>query len=190
MYTNSRNRQRRRSPTSNPAAVREPHTVFSVCQPWASPLWLAIRLLASGDVEHTSKQQVICTICNNIITSKQYSFLCNVHSNYEHWVHRIVQTPRSRNITHFGLAHLTIEIPVLKWIKLSQHQSYIKSQHLSNKIFPHHHLPQTSSSLNKPHGPHHQRLYIPSPKKQTASPFYRSIATGSKTKSQKYSNWC
>jgi len=49
--TNSRKRQRRKSPTSNPALVREPHTVFSVCQPCLSPLWLAIRLLTSGDME-------------------------------------------------------------------------------------------------------------------------------------------
>jgi len=46
--TNSWKRERRKSPKSNPAPVREPHIVFSVCQPWASPLWLAIRLLAWG----------------------------------------------------------------------------------------------------------------------------------------------
>jgi len=35
--TNSRKRQRRKSPTSNLAPVREPHTISSLCQPWASP---------------------------------------------------------------------------------------------------------------------------------------------------------
>jgi len=55
--TNSRKRQRRKSLTSNPAPVREPHTFFSVCEPWASPLWLAIRLLASGIVERNPGPQ-------------------------------------------------------------------------------------------------------------------------------------
>ena len=84
---------------------REPQTVFSVCQPWASPLWLAARLLASGDVEanpgppknnstktinqpSTSTTTYICPICNKPITTRQYSLLCNHLQSPTHWVHK------------------------------------------------------------------------------------------------------
>jgi len=49
--TNSRKLQMCKSPMSKPAPARKPRTVLLVCQPWASPLWLAIRILASGYVE-------------------------------------------------------------------------------------------------------------------------------------------
>jgi len=55
--TNSRKRKRRKSRTSNAAPVREPHTFFSVRQPWASLLWLAISLLASGNVKQNPGPQ-------------------------------------------------------------------------------------------------------------------------------------
>jgi len=83
---------RRKSPTSNPAFFKKPHAVFSVCKSWASSLWLATMLFHSGDVGQNpgpqKKQLFICTICNDILTTKQYSFLCNLQFNHEHWVHK------------------------------------------------------------------------------------------------------
>jgi len=55
--TNLRKRQRRKFQMSNPAPGKESHTVFSVCNTYASPLWLAIRLLTSGDVEKDPEPQ-------------------------------------------------------------------------------------------------------------------------------------
>src|SRR6188768_2368548 len=69
---------------------REPQTIFSVCQPKLSPLWLASLLLLCGDVERnpgpnkskqdstTNKKQIWnCSICNKTIARNQTSFLCH-----------------------------------------------------------------------------------------------------------------
>ena len=82
---------------------RDPQTVFSVCRPWKSPLWLAALLLRSGDVEanpgpitkptktqsqqSTSTNTWICNICHTPITPNQYSFKCNIPM-LPHWVHK------------------------------------------------------------------------------------------------------
>ena len=75
----------------------EPRTVFSVCQPEVSPLWLVSLLLLSGDVEEnpgppkihqpttSTKQTWICQICTNKINHNQTSYLCH---NTDHWVHK------------------------------------------------------------------------------------------------------
>src|SRR6188768_3362291 len=75
----------------------EPRTVFSVCQPEVSPLWLASLLLLSGDVEEnpgppktnqpstSTKQTWTCQICTNKINHNQTSYLCH---NTDHWVHK------------------------------------------------------------------------------------------------------
>ena len=82
--------------------LRERHAEFSAVQTWASPLWLAVRLLAAGDVErnpgpphnhhqqHLTNQSVIyeCSICNKEITDKHYSLLCHLQSDTNHWVHK------------------------------------------------------------------------------------------------------
>ena len=88
---------------------RVPQTVFSVCQSWASPLWLAVQLLKAGDIEsnpgpprtHRPPQSTwICDICHGPINSNQWSYLCH-HANF-HWVHkRCTTTPLAHynNIT-------------------------------------------------------------------------------------------
>jgi len=43
--------QKRKSPTSNPAPDGSLTPIILVYQPCTSPLWLATRLLASGDAE-------------------------------------------------------------------------------------------------------------------------------------------
>src|SRR6187399_1697724 len=78
---------------------REPQTIFSVCQPKLSPLWLAFLLLLCGDIEtnpgptkskstqdSTNKKQIwTCAICTKTITRNQISFQCH---NTNHWVHK------------------------------------------------------------------------------------------------------
>ena len=93
---NHHNGSRRTSPDDFTLLRKKPQTVFSVCQPWASPLWLAARLLTSGDVEqnlgppkhNTHSITFTCSICNQLITPKQYSLFCNTHLSLKHWVHK------------------------------------------------------------------------------------------------------
>ena len=103
---------------------RVPQTVFSVCQSWASPLWLAVQLLKAGDIESNPgpprthrppKSTWICNICHRPINTNQYSYLCH-HTN-SHWVHkRCTTTPLAHynNITWTCPLHKTTN-PIIWW---------------------------------------------------------------------------
>ena len=104
--TSTRNRGIIDQAISTRSLFREPQTLFSVCQPEVSPLWLASLLLLCGDIEsnpgptkpklnstHT-KQIWTCSICTKTITHNQTSFLCH---DTDHWVHKKCANITERN---------------------------------------------------------------------------------------------
>ena len=105
--TSTRNRRIIDQAISTRSLFREPQTLFSVCQPEVSPLWLASLLLLCGDIEsnpgptkpklnstHT-KQIWTCSICTKTITHNQTSFLCH---DTDHWVHKKCANTSERNL--------------------------------------------------------------------------------------------
>src|SRR4029077_16656648 len=95
------------------AATWQPQATPPAYQTWASPHWMAARLLVSGDVaqnpgpptnnkQKTAKKSstitptFICSICNKrIIDNYHSSFRCN-HPISNHWVHKKMRQPHRR----------------------------------------------------------------------------------------------
>ena len=62
-----------------------PWPVFWVCR-HTGPRVLSALLLRSGDIESNPGPVWVCDLCQNQITGRQYSLLCN--SQQSHWVHK------------------------------------------------------------------------------------------------------